>query len=128
MILEATVMCPPEFSFKRLYHHCGRSAFEPSLLTQGRDMLVKVGAAAVFSRQLMVKSAAQVADVRLGGDEEDGHLERAALDDDEADDVAFLFGQRLVGLVLGILLLEYIEKLRMLVGYCVAERLSMPIS
>ena len=91
-------------------------------------MLVKVGAAAVFSRQLMVKSAAQVADVGLGGDEEDGHLERAALDEDEADDVAFLFGQRLVGLVLGILLLEYIENLRMLVGYCVAERLSMPIS
>jgi len=76
----------------------------------------------------MVKSAAQVADVGLGGDEEDGHLEGAATDDDETDDVAFLFGQRLVGLVLGILLLEYIEKLRMLVGYCVAERLSMPIS
>jgi len=41
--------------------------------------------------------------------------------------LALLFGHRLVGQVLGILLLECIEKLRMLVGYCVAERLSMPI-
>ena len=76
----------------------------------------------------MVKATAYVADVGLGGDEEDGHLKRTATDDDEADDVALLLGQRLVGLVLGILLLECIEKLRMLVGYCVAERLSMPIS
>ena len=42
--------------------------------------------------------------------------------------MVLLFGLCLVGLVLGILLLECIEKLRMLVGYCVAERLSMPIS
>ena len=121
-------MRPPELSFKRFYHHCGRSAFEPSLLTQGRDMLVKVGAAAVSSRQLVVEAAAQVADVWLGGNEEDGHLERAATDDDEADDVALLLGQRLVGLVPGILLLQGGEELRMLAGYCVAERLSMPIS
>ena len=53
----------------------------------------------------MVETAAQVADVALRADEEDGHLQGTATDDDEADDVALLFGQRLVGLVLTILLL-----------------------
>ena len=56
-----------------------------------RYIFIQIGAAAVFSRQLVVE-AAQVADVTLGAYEEDGHLEGAALDDDEADDVAFLFG------------------------------------
>ena len=43
-----------------------------ALLAQGCDVLVEVGAAAVSSRQLVVE-AAEVADVWLGGDEEDGH-------------------------------------------------------
>jgi hypothetical protein len=97
-------------------------------LTYPQNKPIEVAAASILASEFGIKAATQVADIALCAYEEDGHLERAALDDDEADDVAFLFGQRLVGLVLGILLLEYIEKLRMLVGYCVAERLSMPIS
>ncbi len=125
VILEAAAMRPPELSFKRFYHHCGRSAFEPSLLAQGCDVLVEIGAAAVFSRQFVVEATAQVADVGLGGDEEDGHLERAALDDDETDDMVFLLGQRLVGLVLGVLLLQRGEKLGVLTINLVAECLPV---
>jgi hypothetical protein len=63
-------MLPPEF-----------------LLTQFRNISVKVGAATVLARQLGIEAAAQVADVALGADHEDRHLQRAALDDNEADDV-----------------------------------------
>ena len=73
----------------------------------------------------MVKAAAQVADVALGADEQDGHLERTALDDYEADDVALLFGHGLVGLVLSVLLLEGGEELWMLTVNLAAESLPL---
>ena len=76
-----------------------------STRTSPHNVHVEIATAAVFSCQFVVESTTYVADVGLGGDEEGGHLERAATDDDEADDVALLLGQRLVGLVLGILLL-----------------------
>ena len=90
-----------------------------------RYIFIQIGAAAVSSRQLVVEAAAKVADVWLGGDEEDGHLEGAALDDDEADDVALLLGHCLVGLVPGILLQEGGEELRMLAVDLGAEGLPL---
>ena len=77
-----------------------------SSLQHIRNISIQVCATAVFSCQLMVKTAAQVADVALGADEENGDLQGTALDDYQADDVTLLLCQRLVGLVHGILLLE----------------------
>ena len=75
-------------------------------LTHFRYISIQVRAAAIFSCQFVVEAAAKVADVAFGTYKEDGHLEGAALDDEEADDMALLFGHGLVGLVHGILLLE----------------------
>ena len=108
--------------------------FRSFLLAQPRDVIVEVGAGAVVAGELLIEAATQVADVALGADEEDGHLEGTATDGEEADDVALLFGHGfpgiarrpvafLVGLVLGILLLEGVEELGMLTVDLVEEGL-----
>ena len=96
-----------------------------SLLAHPGDVFVEVGAGAVVPSEFLIESAAQVADVALGADEEDGHLQRAALDDYEADDVALLFGHGLVGLVFGILLLKGSEEFGILTINLVAEGLPL---
>ena len=58
-----------------------------SLLAHPGDVFVEVGAGAVVTSEFLIEAATQVADVTLGADHEDGHLQGAALDDYEADDV-----------------------------------------
>lgn len=73
--------------------------------------------------ELLIEAATEVADVALGADKEDGHLEGTATNGEEADDVTLLFGHGLVGLVFGILLLECGEEPWVLTINLVAERL-----
>jgi hypothetical protein len=103
----------------------GQQGFMSSLLAHPGDVFVEVGAGAIVPSEFLIESAAQVADVALGADEENGHLQRAALDDYEADDVAFLFGHGLVGQVLSVLLLEGGEELGMLTVNLAAEGLPL---
>ena len=90
---------------------------------QSSYILVQICAGAVFSCQFAVKSAAQVADVALGADEENRHLKGTTTNDKQTDDVALLFSHGLVGLVHSILLLEGCEELRMELIYLILKGL-----
>ena len=78
-----------------------------------------------MTSEFLIETATEVADIALGADEEDGHLEGAATDSEEADDVTLLFGHGLVGLVFGILLLQGSKELGMLAVCLIAECLPV---
>lgn len=89
------------------------------------NIVIQVGAGAVVASEFLIETATEVADIALGADEEDGHLEGAATDGEEADDVTLLFGHGLVGLVFGILLLKGSEEFGILTINLVAEGLPL---
>ena len=78
-----------------------------------------------MTSEFLIETATEVADIALGADEEDGHLEGAATDSEEANDVTLLFSHGLVGLVFGILLLKGSEEFGILTINLVAEGLPL---
>ena len=67
------------------------------LSTQTIYQLVQICSAAILACDALVEAATEVADVALGADQEDGHLQGRTLDDEEREDALLLFGEGVLG-------------------------------